>query len=165
MQTEYTMSKIRDFVYDLKEKAINQHKANCDAEFNKLVEDNPGIELDFKAFAEAVTKINQLADKYREGRYFARNYTEGYLRSFVQDSYRNSDSKIAESEKIYDQFRVIENRLKSIRNPSKAIEFLKLCGIEIPERSIPIKPDPPIDVEFIKSVLPKNLLLTEGPQI
>jgi Zn-dependent M32 family carboxypeptidase len=155
------MSEIKDKVAFIKSEAMSQFRVTRNTEFAKQVEENAEMEMDFKSFENCIEKVEDLIRKYRKAYHsFSRGYYKEDLFNYAQNRY--FDSKDQEFQKIRSQFKIIENRLKTIRNADKAIEFLQLCGIEFPSNSKPIQPDSPVDVDFIKSVLPKNVLLGSG---
>jgi hypothetical protein len=80
------------------------------------------------------------------------------LKSVIKTGYFKSRED--EVQKIKGQFNTILAKLKTMRNPDKALEFLKLCGIELLEQIKPPIQDIPVDPEFIKSVLPASKQLT-----
>lgn len=164
MKTNYTMSEIKQVVSNLKTKSLRQFEIDCNSEFTKKVEESAYMEFDFKIFDDCVNKINELIKKYPDesGWYMSKKYSAGDLFSFVQNRYRYS--KNAESNKIRNQFGIIEDKLKTIRSADKAIEFLQLCEIELPAKNNPVQSDSPVDVDFIKSILPKNVLIEEGKE-
>lgn len=161
MKTNYTMSEIKNRVSFLKSEAMAQFRTTCNAEFAKQVEENAEMEMDFKSFENCIEKVKGLIQKYQKSyNSFGRGYYKEDLFNYVQNRY--FDSKDQEFQKIRSQFKIIENRLTLFRNADKAIEFLQLCGIELPAKTSDIQSDSPVDVDFIKSVLPKNVLLNSG---
>ncbi len=163
MQTSYTMAEIKSAVNLLKNKALDQHRTNCKTEFKNQIVQNTEAAYDIKLFNDSVKIIHELINKYNDGnRYISKQYRTDSLYTHLESLYIQTKSQ--EYNKIYDQFAIIESRLKTIRNPDKALEFLQLCGIELPESNKAIQPDSPVDVDFIKSVLPKNVLLAAGPE-
>lgn len=162
MQTSYLMADIKEKVNNLKWEADDQFKKDLKAEFRKQCESNPEVQYDIKLFGDSVKILHDLIRKYSTSRSYriGMHYSKSSL--YEELEYLYIQSKDKEYNKLHDQFRIIQNKLKTIRNPDKALEFLHLCGIELPTNAKPSQPDAPVDVDFIKSVLPKNVLLTDG---
>lgn len=158
-KTLYTMSQIKDYVRGLCYKAQEEFRKNLRIEFEKKVEENAEISMDLSAWGKMCANMRVLETKYRsEGRYYS-TPEPNRLKDIMRDAFM--DSCNPEYRKIDTQFTAILNRLKNIRKSDVALEFLKACGIELPENSAPAI-NIPVDPEFIKSILPKQNLLESG---
>lgn len=152
-----TVAEIRQYVEKLMYRALDSHNNMLAEEFDKEVEKNLEMQMDLKTWESLAKKSDELAEKYKASRryYCLRTLSASNLRDYLLDAYKEQKSE--ERKKIQDQFRNVIKRLKEIRSPKKALEFVKICGIELP-KEVEEKPLD-IDPEFIKSMLPKNKLL------
>lgn len=154
--TAYTMSDIKNHVQRLESKSVMEYRGKLKKEFKLYLEENPGILLDISEYENSCRRARDIHYKYRS-RYGRREYSNN-IESIIQDEY--FESRKDEIEKIRSQFNAIINKLKTIRNPNKAIEFLKLCGIDLPE-NVTITQDIQVDPDFIRSILPSSNQLTD----
>lgn len=157
-KTLYTMYQIKRMVQGLKYKAAEQYEEDITVKFEKHLETNAEMSMDISTYSSLANKMNELQKKYELNQY-RDEISANLLKNRLEYKFRHADGG---REKIFEQFGSIETRLKSMRNPDKALEFLKLCGIEFPEKLKPEEPklDISVDPDFIKSVLPKQKLLT-----
>jgi hypothetical protein len=153
--TTYAMSTIKNYVIDLKYRSLDEHGNKISADFEKHYEASAELAADVSRYEAACNEAENLEEKYRGGRYC--RYSRD-LKSIIK--YEYGQARREEGQKIEDQFNAILGKLKTTRNPDKALEFLKLCGIELPEQKSIVLQDIPVDPEFIKSVLPAAKQLT-----
>jgi ABC-type phosphate transport system auxiliary subunit len=148
------MAEIKTAVENLTWAALKEHDDKVKIECNQAIEADPQISADVKKYEDCCNTINNLTKKYCRS-YYVRNENEikNNLLTKFQDNYSG------ERKKIKDQFAVISNSLKTMRTPDKALEFLKLCGIELPEKKAKESVVIPVDPDFIKSILPKNKMI------
>jgi len=161
-KTLYTMAEIKAQIRNLQFAAIQEFNNKLEKDFEKHIEDTPEISLDIKTYEHVCEKLSSLETKYESGEYRYYNQTRlnpERLKANILNSYKDNFDET--KQKIINQFQVIENRLARIRKPDSALEFLKLCGIELPQKVEKIL-DVPVDPEFIKSILPKQKMLGDG---
>lgn len=148
----YTMGQIKNFVDDLRYKALRAYDEKIDREFGEEIVTDPEIMADITAFENLMGEAENLYDKHYDkkiNRYRA-GFPTGGLKTLLKDQYEKS--RESERDKIRAQFKAIQNTLSAMRSPKKALEYLKTCGIELPEQvnDKPVNVDP----DFIRSVLP-----------
>lgn len=159
-KTLYTMYQIKEAVKNLGYATIGEFDEKVKIEFEKCIEDNAEMRLELKKWENYCNELIALEKKYESSStcYYGRHVDTGKLKYYMSECFKDRFKE--ERKKIVDQFEVILNRLASMRKPDAALEFLKLCGIELPEK-VKQSIDIPVDPEFIKSVLPKQKMLTE----
>lgn len=158
-KTLYTMAEIKESVKNLMYKSIKELSEKMDSDFENYIESHAEIELDLKTFESSINTARGLIKKYDQEQYFCTN--NGELKQVIRRLYRKQFYEL--ESKVKNQFNSISNRLSKMRNPNTALEFLKQCGIELPEKVQPVVTID-VDPEFIKSILPKQNLLTDGSQ-
>jgi hypothetical protein len=152
----FTMSDIKNHVNSLKWQSIKEYENKLNIDFENYLEEHSEIALEISEYEAACQKADSLYKKHNDGH--CSQHTYG-LKRLIRSNYM--DSRKDETQKIKDQFYTIEQKLKAIRSPQKAVEFLKLCGIELPDNG-QIQQDIPVDPEFIKSILPAPKQLTNN---
>jgi len=154
------MAEIKESVRNLMYKSEEETSKKLDLDFVKHLENNLDLELDIRTYENSIDILRNLESKYSPDRY-GNSYNKSELRRIMRREYRAQFRDV--ELKIRSQFNSISERLSKMRNPNTALDFLKACGIELPEK---VKPVIQIDVdpEFIKSILPKQNLLTDGTQ-
>lgn len=157
-KTLYTMYQIKEAVRNLKYAALDEFAKKLKINYANHIESNPELQLAIKKYQTKCDELNALFKKYNHKDY-VRELDRNRLRDILSECFEESFSD--DRKKIFEQFEVISNRLSKMRKPEAALEFLKLCGIELPEKVKPII-SIPVDPEFIKSILPKQKMLGEG---
>lgn len=157
--TAYSMVDIKSYVQTLSRKAQEEYAAKLNQEFENYLEANPEIVLDISRYENACQQAEQLHKEYGDSRYYRYSCD---LKSIIRKKYLENNKDMIQ--KIQSQFAAILDKLKTIRNPNKAIEFLKLCGIELPEK-VQFQEDIPVDSDFIRSVLPAPKQLTDTSNV
>lgn len=145
------MSNIKSKVEYFKSSALNDFRKRVQADFDNRVETIPELQVEISTWETCVKKLRVLFDKYSSN-YSSLNVHESDLRSKMNYKFRKNFEE--EEKKITKQFDIIIAKLKTIKSPSTALNFLKLCGIEWEETEKVVE-QIPVDAEFIKSVLPK----------
>ncbi len=156
--TAYTMADIKNHVIALGRKAQEEYTVKLNQEFENHLESNPEITLDISQYEDACQRAERLHKKYTGNAGYYHRYSCD-LKYIIQKGYFETNKDMIQ--KIQSQFTAILDKLKTIRNPNKAIEFLKLCGIELSEKE-QFQEDIPVDPDFIRSILPAARQLTDG---
>lgn len=160
-KTNYTMIQIKNYIKRLKNSCLNKFYEDILVEVEKLIK-NDEVAYDLSQWRSVTEKANELYNKYNKNKYKnLQILSNGTLKSYIESDLREQDTE--KRKNIEKQFESILSRLSQIRNPDKALEFLKLCNIELPET---VKEETEVstvnvDPEFIKSILPKCKMITE----
>lgn len=160
-KTLYTMYQIKEAVKDLRHAALDEFNKRLLIKVEEEIENNIEMQLELKKWETYSNELNALEKKYENSwtRSY-RNHVDGNrLKYCITKCFEEKLQE--EKNKIYAQFEAILNKLSSMRKPDAALEFLKLCGIELPEK-VKLTISIPVDPDFIKSVLPKQQMLAEG---
>jgi hypothetical protein len=158
IKTSYTMAEIKACVKNIMYRSQEEYNQKLSVEFKTLIQESAELQFDIAQYESIATKANALQEKHITDRYSRYYFEPSGLKNQLEQKFKEGFSK--ERNKIKDQFTAIQNRLSSMRNPDTALEFLKACGIELPEKEKPVITIP-VDPEFIKSVLPGPKLLSE----
>jgi len=156
-KTTYSIWQIRDAVRNLQYSSEKEIRKNVELEFSRSIEENAELACDLSAYKSKLDEVNALEKKYKVR--YPSDYHSDRLRYKIKE-----DRCEAALVKARDQFRTIQDRLVKIRNADKALEFIKLCGIELPEKVVEPAVQIPVDPDFIRSILPKNPALPAGSE-
>lgn len=160
-----TMSELKQYLRHLMQKSIMADKENTDNEFENWLDSQVELSLYSKRWDDLNKELDKIAvetckklfwEKRKYQRTFSNNNGYNSVRGYIQSWYVEHSSK---EDKITAQFATRFSKLNKMRDVKKAIEFLALCGIVIPVDAEPDQEKIDVDPEFIKSILPKNLMI------
>lgn len=159
----YTITEIKRYIEKLMMDAMSETRLDINKEALNKIDDSNELALEISEYNQAVTTVNEIYIKHVKGRsYYSKLNCPRKLEEVIKQTY--IDSQKHRIENVKNQFTVILSKVSLLRTPAKALEFLKIFDIEMPKESVKEEIPMNVDIDFIKSLLPKNKLLTDGAQ-